>query len=171
LRLYWWGGRIWEMKDRLIVLEIFSNEIDANVTRCFLETNGITAYVFDNDPAHRFSLHAGTNLDFAVKLMVNSSDFQEAQKLLEEQSKMQSSTIRPIETKSAEDKRKQKKKYILKIVAIVLIADYFLLRICPVSRWGFQSYEEKTQIIGSLDGLILLFLTGFAVLASYYRKK
>ena len=118
-----------KVTDKLIVLEIFSNEIDANVAKGFLEANGITTRVFDNDPACQLSLHAGTNLDFTVKLMVNSSDFQEAQKLLEEQSKMQSSTIRPIETKSAEDKRKQKKKDIFKIVAIVLIAEYFLLRL------------------------------------------
>ena len=117
------------MKDKLIVLEIFPNETEANVAKGFLEANGITTCVFDNDPACQLSLHAGTNLDFTVKLMVNSSDFQEAKKLLEEQAKIQYPITQPTETKSAEDKRKQKKKYIFKIVAIVLIAEYFLLRL------------------------------------------
>ena len=117
------------MKDKLIVLEIFPNETEANIAKSFLEANGITTCVFDNDPACQLSLHAGTNLDFTVKLMVNSSDFQGAKKLLEEQAKIQSPITQPTETKSADDKRKQKKKDIFKIVAIVLIAEYFLLRL------------------------------------------
>lgn len=70
------------MEDKLVVLEFFCNETEANVAKGFLEANDITAYVFDNDPARRFSLHTGANLDFAVRLMVNSSDLEEARNLL-----------------------------------------------------------------------------------------
>lgn len=74
------------MEDKLVVLEFFSEETEAAVAKGLLEVNGISAYVFDNDPAHRLSLHVGTNLDFGVRLMISSSDLQEAQKLLKEQS-------------------------------------------------------------------------------------
>ena len=66
-----------------MVLELFSHETETAVAQSFLEANGITAYIFDNDPARRFSLRRGTNLDFAVRLMVSSSDFQEARELLD----------------------------------------------------------------------------------------
>lgn len=65
-----------------MVLECFSTETEAAVARSFLEANSIIAYIFDNDPAHRFSLRIGTNLDFTIRLMVNSSDLNDARKLL-----------------------------------------------------------------------------------------
>ena len=71
------------MEDKPVILEFFSDETEAAVAKGFLEVNGITAYIFDNDPARRFSLRGGTNLDFGIRLMVNSTDLCEAQKLID----------------------------------------------------------------------------------------
>ncbi|MFH1902563.1 MAG: DUF2007 domain-containing protein [Candidatus Omnitrophota bacterium] len=71
------------MEDKLVVLELFSDETEAAVVKGFLEANDITACIFDNDPAHRFSFRRGTNLDFAIRLMVGSSDLQAARELLD----------------------------------------------------------------------------------------
>lgn len=70
------------MAEKLVLLEEFSNETEAAVAKGFLEVNGISAHVFDNDPARRLSLRMGTNLDFGIRLMVSSSDLQEARELL-----------------------------------------------------------------------------------------
>jgi len=70
------------MEDSLVALEFFSTETEAAVVKGFLEANDITAYIFDNDPAHRFSFRVGTNLDFTIRLMVNSSVLNEARELL-----------------------------------------------------------------------------------------
>ena len=70
------------MKDKLVALEFFSTETEAAVAKGFLETNGITAYIFDNDPAGRLSFRIGTNLDFTIRLMVDSSDLNDARELL-----------------------------------------------------------------------------------------
>lgn len=70
------------MEDKLVALEFSGTETEANIARGFLEANGITVYVFDNDPAHYCSFRTGTNRDFAIRLMVNSADLEKAQKLL-----------------------------------------------------------------------------------------
>ena len=70
------------MEDKLVALEFFSDETEATVAKGFLEANGITAYIVDNDPGCIRSLHTGANVNFAVRLMVGSSDLKKAQKLL-----------------------------------------------------------------------------------------
>jgi hypothetical protein len=69
------------LKGELVVLEIFSNEAEALVARSFLEANGVTSYIFRDDPAGYFSLRV-SNPSFGTRLMVRSSEMEEARKLL-----------------------------------------------------------------------------------------
>lgn len=71
------------MEEGLVVLEFFADATQATIARGFLEANGIVVYLFDSDPAGQLSLHQGTNPDFAVRLMVDPSDIQDAKELLE----------------------------------------------------------------------------------------
>jgi len=72
------------MEDEFVVLELFSDETEATVVKGFLEANGITTYIVDSDPGCIRSLHAGVNVNFAVRLMVSLSDLREAQELLKD---------------------------------------------------------------------------------------
>ena len=65
-----------------MVLELFPGETEAAIAKGFLEANGINVYIFNSDPAGRVSIQVGTNLDFATRLMVASSDFNDARELL-----------------------------------------------------------------------------------------
>jgi len=71
------------MKDKLVILEIFSNEAEALVARSFLEASGITCYIFKDDPAGYISFRI-INPSFGTRLMVKSSEREEAHRLLEE---------------------------------------------------------------------------------------
>ena len=69
------------MKDELVVLEIFSNEAEALVVKSFLEASGVTSFIFRDVPA---GSPLKVNLFFGTRLMVKSSEMEEARKLLEE---------------------------------------------------------------------------------------
>lgn len=67
------------VNDSLEILETFLNESEADIVKGFLETNGIPAYIFRDDPVHQFSLGLKAP---RVKLMVSSSDLPKARELL-----------------------------------------------------------------------------------------
>jgi len=69
------------LNEELTLLEIFSNEAEALVARSFLEASGITCYIFRDVPAGLFSKG---NPSFGTRLMVKSSEREEAHRLLEE---------------------------------------------------------------------------------------
>jgi len=71
------------LNEELTLLEIFSNEAEALVARSFLEASGITCYIFKDDPAGYISFRI-INPSFGTRLMVKSSEMEEARKLLEE---------------------------------------------------------------------------------------
>ena len=70
------------MENKLVALEFFSTEAEASIAKGFLEANGITAYIFDSDPGLIRSLHLDSNVNFLIRLMVESSVLNEAQELL-----------------------------------------------------------------------------------------
>ena len=65
-----------------MLLKLFSDETEAAVAKGFLEANDITACIVDSDPGCIRSLHIGVNVNFPVRLMVNTSDLKKAQELL-----------------------------------------------------------------------------------------
>ncbi len=66
----------------LITLKIFNTEIEAEMLRIYLETNGIEAYVFGNIMANTFNLF--NNTSEGVQLKVSENDFEKANELMTE---------------------------------------------------------------------------------------
>ncbi|MFC4164969.1 putative signal transducing protein [Epilithonimonas zeae] len=66
----------------LITLKIFNTEIEAEMLKVYLETNGIEAYVFGNIMANTFNLFNNTNE--GVQLKVVENDFEKASELVVE---------------------------------------------------------------------------------------
>ncbi|MPS74578.1 MAG: hypothetical protein E2590_15705 [Chryseobacterium sp.] len=66
----------------LITLKIFNTEIEAEMLRIFLESNGVEAFVFGNIMANTFNLFNNTNE--GVQLKVSENDFEKANKLMTE---------------------------------------------------------------------------------------
>ncbi|WP_051230497.1 putative signal transducing protein [Epilithonimonas caeni] len=66
----------------LITLKIFNTEIEAEMLRIFLESNGVEAFVFGNIMANTFNLFNNTNE--GVQLKVSENDFEKANKLMAE---------------------------------------------------------------------------------------
>lgn len=66
----------------LITLKIFNTEIEAELLRIFLETNGIEAFVFGNIMANTFNLF--NNTSEGVQLKVAENDFEKANELIVE---------------------------------------------------------------------------------------
>jgi len=64
----------------LITLKIFNTEIEAEMLKIFLETNGIEAYVFGNIMANTFNLF--NNTSEGVRLKVAENDFEKASELV-----------------------------------------------------------------------------------------
>jgi hypothetical protein len=71
------------MEDKLVVLEKFSNEIEAHIAQGFLESCGIPSYVFSGG-FHLRRYIVGSDIEgrAMTKLMVSSSDLNEARELL-----------------------------------------------------------------------------------------
>ena len=66
----------------LITLKIFNTEIEAEMLRIYLETNGVEAYVFGNIMANTFNLF--NNTSEGVQLKVAENDFEKANDLMTE---------------------------------------------------------------------------------------
>ncbi len=66
----------------LITLKIFNTEIEAELLRIYLETNGVEAYVFGNIMANTFNLF--NNTSEGVQLKVSENDFEKANELMTE---------------------------------------------------------------------------------------
>ena len=72
------------MEDELVLLEEFSNETEAYIAQGFLESCEITSDVFSGG-RHLRHYVIGSDIEGRTrrKLMVNSSDLQEARELLD----------------------------------------------------------------------------------------
>ena len=66
----------------LITLKIFNTEIEAEMLKVFLETNGVEAFVFGNIMANTFNLF--NNTSEGVQLKVSENDFEKANELVTE---------------------------------------------------------------------------------------
>jgi len=66
----------------LITLKIFNTEIEAEMLKIFLETNGIEAFVFGNILANTYNLFNTTS--GGVQLKVSENDFEKANELMTE---------------------------------------------------------------------------------------
>ena len=66
----------------LITLKIFNTEIEAEMLKVFLKTNGVEAFVFGNIMANTFNLF--NNTSEGVQLKVSENDFGKASKLVAE---------------------------------------------------------------------------------------
>ncbi len=66
----------------LITLKIFNTEIEAEMLKVFLETNGVEAFVFGNIMANTFNLF--NNTSEGVQLKVSENDFEKANDLINE---------------------------------------------------------------------------------------
>jgi len=64
----------------LITLKIFNTEIEAEMLKVFLETNGVEAFVFGNIMANTFNLF--NNTSEGVQLKVSENDFENANELV-----------------------------------------------------------------------------------------
>lgn len=66
----------------LITIKIFHTEIEAEMLKIFLETNGIEAFVFGNILANTYNLFNTTS--GGVQLKVSENDFEKANELMED---------------------------------------------------------------------------------------
>ena len=64
----------------LITLKIFNTEIEAELLKAYLETNGIEAFVFGNILANTYNLF--NNTSGGVQLKVSENDFEKANELM-----------------------------------------------------------------------------------------
>lgn len=70
------------MEEEFRLLKTFQNPIDANITKGFLEANGFEAFIFDENTSYVIPVFM-TAIG-GVKLLVRSSDFENAYALLNE---------------------------------------------------------------------------------------
>lgn len=66
----------------LITLTIFNTEVEAELLKAYLETNGIEAFVFGNILANTYNLF--NNTSGGVQLKVSENDFGKANQLMNE---------------------------------------------------------------------------------------
>ena len=66
----------------LITLRIFNTEVEAELLKAYLETNGIEAFVFGNILANTYNLF--NNTSGGVQLKVSENDFGKANQLMNE---------------------------------------------------------------------------------------
>ena len=66
----------------LITLRIFNTEVEAELLKAYLETNGIEAFVFGNILANTYNLF--NNTSGGVQLKVSENDFEKANELMTE---------------------------------------------------------------------------------------
>ena len=65
-----------------MTLKIFNTEIEAEMLKAYLETNGIEAFVFGNILANTYNLF--NNTSGGVQLKVSENDFEKANELMTE---------------------------------------------------------------------------------------
>ena len=65
----------------LVTLQIFNTEIEAEMLKVFLETNGVETFVFGNILANTYNLFNTTS--GGVQLKVSENDFEKANELME----------------------------------------------------------------------------------------
>ncbi|SEQ22096.1 putative signal transducing protein, partial [Epilithonimonas lactis] len=65
----------------LVTLKIFNTEIEAEMLKIFLETNGVETFVFGNILANTYNLFNTTS--GGVQLKVSENDFEKANELME----------------------------------------------------------------------------------------
>jgi len=65
----------------LVTLKIFNTEIEAEMLKIFLETNGVETFVFGNILANTYNLFNTTS--GGVQLKVSGNDFEKANELME----------------------------------------------------------------------------------------
>ena len=66
----------------LMTLRIFNTEVEAELLKAYLETNGIEAFVFGNILANTYNLF--NNTSGGVQLKVSENDFEKANELMTE---------------------------------------------------------------------------------------
>ena len=66
----------------LMTLRIFNTEVEAELLKAYLETNGIEAFVFGNILANTYNLFNTTS--GGVQLKVSENDFEKANELMTE---------------------------------------------------------------------------------------
>ena len=66
----------------LITLRIFNTEVEAELLKAYLETNGIEAFVFGSILANTYNLF--NNTSGGVQLKVSENDFEKANELMTE---------------------------------------------------------------------------------------
>lgn len=71
------------MNDDKLVVGVFEDELDASLARMALQNEGIESFIADANTINTYSLYS--NLLGGVKLMVRSSDFEQAKELLEKE--------------------------------------------------------------------------------------
>ena len=64
-----------------MTLRIFNTEVEAELLKAYLETNGIEAFVFGNILANTYNLFNTTS--GGVQLKVSENDFEKANELME----------------------------------------------------------------------------------------
>lgn len=64
----------------LVTLKIFNTEIEAEMLKIFLETNGVETFVFGNILANTYNLFNTTS--GGVQLKVSENDFENANELM-----------------------------------------------------------------------------------------
>ena len=67
------------MSEEVVVLRVFSNEIDAGMAQQVLQEGGITAFIFKDDAG---GMEPQLQLTNGVRLVVNRIDARRAHKLL-----------------------------------------------------------------------------------------
>jgi nitrogen regulatory protein PII-like uncharacterized protein len=67
------------MSEEVVVLKVFTNDLDAAMARDVLKDEGVTAFVFKDDSGGMEPHLQRTN---GVSLMVNAADVERAQKIL-----------------------------------------------------------------------------------------
>lgn len=65
-----------------MTLRIFNTEVEAELLKAYLETNGIEAFVFGNILANTYNLF--NNTSGGVQLKVSENDFEKANELMTE---------------------------------------------------------------------------------------
>lgn len=65
----------------LVTLKIFNTEVEAELVKLYLESEGVEAFVFGNILANTYNLFNTTS--GGVQLKVSEETFEEAQKLVE----------------------------------------------------------------------------------------
>lgn len=72
--------KLMKIDMELVTLKIFNTEIEAEMLKIFLETNGVETFVFGNILANTYNLFNTTS--GGVQLKVSENDFENANELM-----------------------------------------------------------------------------------------